>query len=409
VRIQLRDQGGDAPPDWHHEGTHDHPFDHRLRIVAGGEVYGSYQASRDPGRPNHFYVTDVKALTRGGGRLAMQHLSTMADRHGVSLTGLVKPLEGGAGVKMSKAKLHAWYRQFGFERDKSASGPDFVVRHPRQGEAMNKSAHSRFELLKARVASPDILDAKPSDQGGVTGGGFVNDTDGTPWYRKDHNDRDHAHIEHLANHVYRELGIAAPRSQILYSHRAHPSVPGRMIVRPVYLSKIIPRVRRPFFWDEFDDSVAHKHLRGLAADVLLGNRDLHNGNVLVVNEKHPVRIDNGSALHFNAFGTPREIQGYHGSPGSVHGFHEIVGSHTHEAAMRHLGLSYNDVTSPKFLRKGVHDIAKLHEKWGGWGAFVDHHIPGAGHEERAKATSLLNGRTLRLFHHVSGDKHFDFH
>lgn len=103
-----------VPHDWHHEGTQDHPFDHRQRLVHQDGKWGAYEASKLP-ENNSYYVTSVQALTRGGGRLAMEHLIKHADTHGVALTVYPKPLApSGEGVKMRPEKLKAWYRGLGF-------------------------------------------------------------------------------------------------------------------------------------------------------------------------------------------------------------------------------------------------------------------------------------------------------
>lgn len=119
-----------APDDWHHEGTSENPMNPRKRVIAkkptwveGPTKIGTYELSEDRARMNHYHVHEIQAVTRGGGQVAMQHLTRMADRHGVSLQLFAEPLKPqGEGLKMTRSKLRSWYQSHGFR--------------PRQGDLM---------------------------------------------------------------------------------------------------------------------------------------------------------------------------------------------------------------------------------------------------------------------------------
>lgn len=130
--------------DWHHEGTSENPFNERQRVVTAGDATGIYSVREDPARLNHYHVQDVRAVTRGGGRAAMEHLTRMADRHQVSLQLVAEPLRPqGDGIKMTRAKLQSWYQSHGFRPRQG----DLMVRTPTKLE----KSMSPFTELKDRL------------------------------------------------------------------------------------------------------------------------------------------------------------------------------------------------------------------------------------------------------------------
>lgn len=136
-----------VPPDWHHEGTVENPLNSRQRVVRSGDATGVYRLREDPTRLNHFHVDDVRAVTRGGGRAAMEHLTRMADQKRVSLQLVAEPLNpgGGEGIKMSRRQLRGWYHEFGF-RPKQG---DVLVRTP--ARSIEKSLGTAFQACWDRL------------------------------------------------------------------------------------------------------------------------------------------------------------------------------------------------------------------------------------------------------------------
>lgn len=116
-----------APDDWHHEGTLQNPLNDAKRVVRAGDAMGTYRVRNHAYLANHATVEEVQAVTRGGGRAAMQHLIDRADRHGVSLSLYANPLKPqGEGKKLSTRELKGWYRSFGFRPQKG----DLMTRPP---------------------------------------------------------------------------------------------------------------------------------------------------------------------------------------------------------------------------------------------------------------------------------------
>lgn len=136
----------EASTTWHQEGTTENPFNPYKRVVQRGDTAGTYEVRPDSSLWNHWHVNEVQAVTRGGGRLAMEHLTRLADRHGVSLQLFAEPLKPmGEGVKMKSGALKQWYRGFGFRPVRG----DLMTRVPtRMEKAMPASP---FSDLLARL------------------------------------------------------------------------------------------------------------------------------------------------------------------------------------------------------------------------------------------------------------------
>lgn len=77
-----------------------------------------------------WHVSDMRSITRGGGRAAMQHVTDLADENGKRLSLFAVPLDSPAGKKMSKANLIKWYEGFGFKVEGGRVGGDYMVREP---------------------------------------------------------------------------------------------------------------------------------------------------------------------------------------------------------------------------------------------------------------------------------------
>lgn len=69
-----------------------------------------------PGLTNTVYLKWLASLQRGAGRAAMELITASADRNGVTLILTAKPENPayGAGKKLSKAELEAFYAGFDF-------------------------------------------------------------------------------------------------------------------------------------------------------------------------------------------------------------------------------------------------------------------------------------------------------
>lgn len=181
------------------EKTFDNPLNYRVRITnfrVTGEGKRDYTASvklyRDGDEGVH--IEELVAITRGGGRKAMEFLTELADKHGVVLDLYASPLPGvrDQHLKRTQKQLMAWYREFGFEgylepgehRVRSKESPD-MTRPPKGREPFGKRKKVRklWEVFKgwSEAEHPRIKDGP----GGSPDGRFAPKAV-TSWTTSDH-------------------------------------------------------------------------------------------------------------------------------------------------------------------------------------------------------------------------------
>ena len=116
IRLTLgRKTAPPLTPEWHTEDTQEHPMNPRKRVVTRDGAMGTYEVTPDLMREKHVRVHEIQAVTRGGGRAAMEHLTEQADRHGVTLSLSAEPLKPtGEGKQLSSRALKRWYKTHGF-------------------------------------------------------------------------------------------------------------------------------------------------------------------------------------------------------------------------------------------------------------------------------------------------------
>lgn len=117
------------------------------------------------------------AEQRGAGRAAMERMAELADKHNVKLGLWALPLPAhgeNAGIKMTKARLESWYKQFGFKVDRRAKRTKdaYMVRMPSKGikaygtpEGLEKAWDTRGRGRKrlSEIAQRALASYKPVD------------------------------------------------------------------------------------------------------------------------------------------------------------------------------------------------------------------------------------------------------
>lgn len=80
---------------------------------------------------SRIYIAELRALSKGGGRKAMDLITKRADKIGVSLDLSPVPRRAGYYLKpMTLRKLVAWYKGFGFElQGRMRDG--YMIRYPK--------------------------------------------------------------------------------------------------------------------------------------------------------------------------------------------------------------------------------------------------------------------------------------
>lgn len=95
------------------ETTHEHPFNHRQRIV--GQYLGTVEVSPSLNdRRNAIHIHDLTALEpgKGHGSATLKILCDLADKHDVTLEGTAKAYRED---RLSTRQLLTWYVRHGFK------------------------------------------------------------------------------------------------------------------------------------------------------------------------------------------------------------------------------------------------------------------------------------------------------
>ena len=247
------------------------------------------------------------------------------------------------------------------------------------------------ELL-SRDYAPPVKSVGTTVLGTKTGGaagsnalgksGFWTGTDGVQRYVKEYANPAQAHVEHLANQLYNDLGVKAPESRV-FQHEG----------KTLYASTILPGGKPLGLSPSKGD--AREVARGFAADVFLANRDAlgYSGdNVLKLPDGSIARIDNGGALLFKAQGGDK--------PGKLE-VGELTSSFDKSVAPQYAKVLEaagvkNAFEAPGF-RQQVERITKLAAAPGGWAKYVQDRVPDLAPKDHAKVVEMLEtrGRLLK--------------
>lgn len=98
-----------------HSTSKEHPFNHRMRIIGKASVHVS------PG-PDGIHLHDIVSHDRnsGAGSKALKHLTSLADKHKVSISGIADAYED----RKHTGRLKNWYVRHGFTADPNGSKID---------------------------------------------------------------------------------------------------------------------------------------------------------------------------------------------------------------------------------------------------------------------------------------------
>lgn len=229
------------------------------------------------------------------------------------------------------------------------------------------------------VSAETVLGSKVGAAQGSNPGGTYLGKDNVLRYVKHYSDPAQAWGEHLANQLYRDLGLTAPQSTV-FTHAGkatYASVmePGRTELNKVQLTK------------ELAQSILH----GFAADVLTANWDAvgtGHDNILVAPGKAPMRVDQGGTFLMRAKAGRKpvellpkitEFEGF-ANPSINPWYSKVV-------------LTAGGVPN---LSRQVEAITQLRAKHGDWGKYVHAHAPGLSVKDRAAIVHMLEKRTELL-------------
>lgn len=239
-----------------------------------------------------------------------------------------------------------------------------------------------FQPVRPRLTpAENILHEQIGPATGSNPGGVYRGADGVERYVKFYSDPAQAHGEHLANELYRELGLAAPMSQTFTASG-----------RSAYASELVEGVTT-LGKAGLTETRAKKILEGFAADVLLANWDAAGANldnILVGSRGRILRVDNGGALLMRAKAgrKPRELLD---QIPEWTGFFDSYKNPAYARIAKAAGVGRAEDV-PK-IGAQIRKIVALRKRLGGWESFVDRAAPGLADVDRAAVVRMLEHRT----------------
>lgn len=243
-----------------------------------------------------------------------------------------------------------------------------------------------YNLLSSLTPEKQIVEnVHTTGNLGSNPGGFFLGKDGIKRYVKKYVDSAQAYNEQLANIIYTELGIPVPKSQVYTDSEGQAVYVSDIIDGRSYTRNLGPEMARNF-------------LRGYAADVLLDNYDIlaiHSENVFFNPSGEAVRIDNGSALLFEAFGGKRKPGADLKSTLKI--INEIRTTQQWQYNKMFTISKWNKLEFAAIFSVQLKGILDLVDKYGGWENLINEYPElKFTNQDKAKIVNMLNSRTNEL-------------
>jgi hypothetical protein len=235
-----------------------------------------------------------------------------------------------------------------------------------------------------RPSKDNYLEKKIGDAQGTNKGGFYKGADGKERYIKFYKDPVQGKCEVLANEIYKDLGIGAPKSEVFETATGE-----------AFGSEIIP-ASKELNSVKVTPELAGRIMEGFAADVLTANWDavgLEKDNIRVKNGE-PYRVDNGGSFLFRAQ-AGRKPDHLLTNPTEVKGFFDPSINHAYLSVAKAAGYK-NHTEMGHELERQVSKISALESKSGGWDKYVKDKVPTLTGTDRGKVVGMLVSRTSAL-------------
>lgn len=112
-----------------HDTTEEHPFNHNARIYGTPGKHALIHVSPDA---KGVHLHDIVSYDPGGGvgTSALQHLTRLADKHKIEISGVAKAYSNNPEHIRSTPKLKSWYTKHGFtsSRGNASDGYDITYK-----------------------------------------------------------------------------------------------------------------------------------------------------------------------------------------------------------------------------------------------------------------------------------------
>ena len=129
-----------------HKSTSDHPFDNRARIYKNKATFELHK------HDGHIHLSDIRTLQpkSGAGTEALKHLTGLADKHGVKISGVAKAYSNDKKHITDSKKLSGWYAKHGFKVGKGNKHDGYDIEY--QGKKTVKEDAPTVSVASGGVA-----------------------------------------------------------------------------------------------------------------------------------------------------------------------------------------------------------------------------------------------------------------
>ncbi len=302
---------------------------------------------------------------------------------------------GGVAEGKDKDGREIWCGQFGVHvRAKACcafeDGKDLV-----QIEAGGPGSGCNPDVGKCgRPEGPqtDYMATKLGGPKGTNPGGLYKGSDGIERYIKIYEDPKSARGEALSNHIYHDLGLSVPKSE-LFEHDGKLAI-ASVVVPPSSSGGKTLKEYSSGAPNGVSGPVAQVFMRGFAADVLTANWDavgLAHDNVVVSKFGTPYRVDQGGTLLKRAQGGDKPENTLHQIT-EVEKFFDKSKNAAYAQVAEAAGIkSVADMKAG--FEQQVKAITDLRQAAGGWQKYVAMQSPEMPKEEQQKIAGMLEART----------------
>jgi SPP1 gp7 family putative phage head morphogenesis protein len=231
-------------------------------------------------------------------------------------------------------------------------------------------------------SAANILHLKTGAQAGSNAGGFYTGLDGIKRYVKFYDDAAQAHGEHLANQIYRLLGLDAPETLVFEDNGKH------------VLASTILENKGTLGAVGLTKKLAVKALDGFAADVLTANWDaagLSLDNMVLLDTGNLARIDQGGTFLMRAK-NGRKATNLLETISEWTGFPSPSINPAYAQLWQKAGLTGPGELANKISNQ-IKAIEKLEKSLGGWRGYVEAVMPTLDVSDRDQIITMLEKRT----------------
>jgi len=237
-----------------------------------------------------------------------------------------------------------------------------------------------------------IMAKRIGPQAGSNPGGMFVGTDGIKRYVKKYKNPVQGYGENLANDLYNQLGISAPKSIVYKDDKGTMTFASEIIPNTTILGN-----------NEINRDEARKVLDGFAADILMANWDAvgmeFDNIVFQKGNPNPIRIDNGAAFLTRAQGEfkPSDLLS------KVTEYENFRDPDINETYAKIFELAgYSEQEWKTLFKKQVANIIKARKKYGSWQdyvmAFTKQNAPLTADIQKSSMaiSKMLEARTIEL-------------